>query len=85
MKGAFEYLPQRAKESVRERLGVGRDSGGDVTFIPDDRQLAQFRSRGHVRIDKSRELLGYHPKFDFERGIGMTLKYVDWAFRSPKN
>jgi nucleoside-diphosphate-sugar epimerase len=38
----------------------------------------QAQSR-RVRIDKARQLLGYHPAFDFETGSQLTEQWARWA------
>jgi nucleoside-diphosphate-sugar epimerase len=32
-----------------------------------------------VRIEKARRELGYAPRFDFERGMEATLRFLEWA------
>jgi nucleoside-diphosphate-sugar epimerase len=38
-----------------------------------------FAARARVRIDKARRLLGYAPRFDLARGMGLTEAWARWA------
>jgi nucleoside-diphosphate-sugar epimerase len=80
-------------QAVKNSLRFVRDRLGDNTqkvmkalpprqYIPEGQVLALYRSRCHVRIDKAQELLGYDPKFDFNRGMELTSQYIRWAYRS---
>jgi hypothetical protein len=51
--------------------------------VPDETLLSLYRPKTHVRIDKARELLGYAPRFDFERGMHLTAQYLRWANLAP--
>jgi nucleoside-diphosphate-sugar epimerase len=42
-------------------------------------------STAHVRIDKARELLGYEPAFDFDRGMSLTEAWARWEGLIPQN
>ncbi|MCX6022765.1 MAG: NAD-dependent epimerase/dehydratase family protein [Chloroflexi bacterium] len=48
-------------------------------LVPDQGLMNTFSSRSSVRIEKARRLLGYAPRFDFERGMRETALYVKWA------
>jgi nucleoside-diphosphate-sugar epimerase len=48
-------------------------------FVPPDQLLALYGARTTVKIDKAKRLLGYEPAFDFEQGMDLTAKYVEWA------
>jgi nucleoside-diphosphate-sugar epimerase len=47
--------------------------------LPDDSLLALYLTKTHVSISKARERLGYEPKFDLERGMGLTARFLQWA------
>jgi nucleoside-diphosphate-sugar epimerase len=55
------------------------DTGDLKLHLPDPWRMRLYRSRSHVRIDKAQELLGYHPAFDFERGMALTEVFLRWA------
>ena len=47
--------------------------------LPNDQQLALFRADTIVRIDRARAVLGFEPRFPFDRGMALTEEYVRWA------
>jgi nucleoside-diphosphate-sugar epimerase len=47
--------------------------------LPNEGQIAVQTSRARVRIDKARDLLGYSPRFDLERGMTVTRHFLEWA------
>jgi nucleoside-diphosphate-sugar epimerase len=53
--------------------------GGKV-HRPQGATLALFRSRCHVRIDKAKRLLGYHPRFDLTSGMQRTSPYITGSY-----
>ena len=54
-------------------------AGGGPIHVPDETLLALYKPQTHVRIDKARELLGYEPAIDFERGMDLTARFIHWA------
>lgn len=55
------------------------NSGERPIHIPDRTLVALFCARTRVRIDKARQVLGYQPCFDLERGMELTAKWAAWA------
>ena len=53
-------------------------SSGPI-HVPDETLLSLYKPQTHVRIDKARALLGYHPAVDFEQGMDLTAQYIRWA------
>ena len=47
--------------------------------VPHETQLALYRSKTRVCIDKARSRLGYAPRFDFRSGMEMTSRFIRWA------
>jgi len=47
--------------------------------LPDKSLLALYLTKTHVSISKARERLGYQPKFDLERGMDLTTRFLRWA------
>jgi nucleoside-diphosphate-sugar epimerase len=43
------------------------------------KQVAFLAARTEVSIDKARDLLGYRPAFDFDRGMDLTEAWARWA------
>jgi len=50
-----------------------------LMYLPNEQQLALYGAQARVKIDKAKRLLGYQPKFDFDRGMKLTKQYVQWA------
>jgi nucleoside-diphosphate-sugar epimerase len=48
----------------------------NTVTMPRGATLALYSSRCDIRIDKARDLIGYVPKFDLERGMAITAGYV---------
>jgi nucleoside-diphosphate-sugar epimerase len=84
---------QRIKQVVTSRLGARRVSYlnvavsvlkatvlGRKTHIATGPKLALLASRCDIQIDKAKQLLGYDPQFDLQRGMAMTAPYVIRAF-----
>ena len=79
-------LGQTSWDSLKAAT-VGDDSASSASSpptgrelcVPNETMLALYRSKTRVRIDKARNLLGYAPKFDFDRGMVMAAHFVHWA------
>ena len=78
------HWDETAKRIVR-KLRYGKPPAapaGDPRplILPSNAWLADiYRCPPRLSIEKARRLLGYEPQFDFERGIELTLKYIEWA------
>jgi nucleoside-diphosphate-sugar epimerase len=57
----------------------GHGAATKPLHIPSELLLQMYKSKTRVRIDKARALLGYSPKFDFERGMNVTAEFLRWA------
>lgn len=69
-------------DSLKSKLSSGASSVGQGTppvHLPDPATQTLYESTARVRIDKARQLLGYEPAFDFERGMKLTSEYLRWA------
>ena len=79
-------LPEPAWECAKKTL-LGRQSAPKASpspeskpiHLPSDSHVALFRSKTRVRIDKAKRMLGYHPRFDLERGMWLTEQWARWA------
>jgi nucleoside-diphosphate-sugar epimerase len=74
----------RLKRGMRHLLGNGlvdRAKGHlpAPLLLPDRQQLGRLAARARVRIDKARAQLGYEPAYDFQRGMAVTARYLEWA------
>jgi nucleoside-diphosphate-sugar epimerase len=80
-----EWLPVRKfKGQVRRALGDrlwqrAKSTLPHPLILPDDQQLHLYRAHARIRIDKARQVLGYSPRYDFERGMELTGRFVAWA------
>lgn len=80
-------MPERLWRSMRSNvLGEGQTSNGKngtmgekPLHVPDRTRLALYRSRTRVRIDKARRLLGYEPRFSFEKGMHLTEQWLRFS------
>ena len=52
-------------------------------YIPDRPAEDLYASHTRVRIEKARDLLGYEPAFDLERGMAITAAWAQWARLVP--
>lgn len=59
--------------SIAKRL---KPSGQQGPVSPDHHMLRLFTSKGAVRIDHAKDLLGYSPTFDLEAGLRATEPYL---------
>lgn len=67
----LNLLLQQLRQAVRGRRAV----------LPGAAKHALYAARCHVRIDKARRLLGYHPQFDLQRGMMATEAYVRQTYK----
>jgi nucleoside-diphosphate-sugar epimerase len=87
LSGVKSLLGQSRWDSLKAATfgGDGLDNAngnGEVRralCVPHETQLALYRSKTRVRIDKARSLLGYAPRFDFRSGMEMTARFIRWA------
>lgn len=72
----YEFTRWWTTDNLRTRVKGALSS---PLHVPDEVRLALYRSHAVVRIDKARDLLGYNPRFDFDRGMRLTAQFVNWA------
>ncbi|MCC7490855.1 MAG: NAD-dependent epimerase/dehydratase family protein [Fimbriimonadaceae bacterium] len=77
-------LVRRAYDRVRGWTGQGfwdtmKTRLPPPDHLPDSGLLALYRSRTTVRCEKARQLLGYKPAFDLERGMHLSGAWLRWA------
>jgi nucleoside-diphosphate-sugar epimerase/predicted dehydrogenase len=61
-------------------LGPDRFKGRRQIFVPSPQALALYRSKAIATSEKARTRLGFRPRFDFERGMAATARYLEWAY-----
>lgn len=47
--------------------------------LPDDHMQSFYTVRPHFRIEKAKRVLGYRPRFDFDRGMRLTELWARWS------
>jgi nucleoside-diphosphate-sugar epimerase len=72
---SFKVRMLRGNAPLHEQNGPP----GKTLYLPDETLLNLYNTQTHVRIDKAKQLLGYTPQVDFTRGMGMTMRFVQWA------
>lgn len=65
-------IPKSLRKEFRKSLPL-------PLHLPNEQRLALYRAKARVKIDKAKNLLGYEPKFSFERGMELTAHYIKWA------
>jgi nucleoside-diphosphate-sugar epimerase len=79
------FLSEEQRRSLKSRVlrnGSERkrnEEAGKSIHVPDETLLSFYRPKTRVRIDKAQKLLGYAPRFDFERGMDLTTQFIHWA------
>jgi nucleoside-diphosphate-sugar epimerase len=94
VRAALQAAPPALKRGVK-RLVLGQNKargapapGGNgaaekpIQLLPEP-ALAMLRAKTRVRVDKARSLLGYAPRYDFERGFARTAEWARWAGLAP--
>jgi nucleoside-diphosphate-sugar epimerase len=77
--------PDAMPDPLRMRMmgyyfGSGERRPGKVS-LPSPAALALYRAKAVVSSEKARSRLGYKPKFDFQRGMMLTGRYLEWAYK----
>lgn len=70
----IKFMRSKVSNNLVRKLQTSR------LHIPDGELLALYKSRCHVRIDKAQRALGYEPKFDFNKGMEETERFLRWAY-----
>jgi nucleoside-diphosphate-sugar epimerase len=96
VRAALQATPPALKRGVKRlvlgqrRAGGSPAPGGNGTAAPEkpiqllpEPALAMLRAKTRVRIDKARAVLGYAPRYDFERGFARTAEWARWAGLAP--
>ncbi|MBC9179319.1 NAD-dependent epimerase/dehydratase family protein [Pseudoroseomonas ludipueritiae] len=84
LQSGLDALPKPAYDLVsRAYFGDGSRPTGMV-HLPDPQLLRLYSAKASVDSEKARRILGYAPRFDFERGMAATALYLDWAFGAQR-
>jgi nucleoside-diphosphate-sugar epimerase len=86
VRAATKLVPNAVSTRVAERWlrtggrkVVGMDGDARQLMLPSEAVLQAETNRAEARIEKAKTRLGYSPKFDLERGIEVTRRYLEWA------
>jgi nucleoside-diphosphate-sugar epimerase/predicted dehydrogenase len=82
--GAFlDFLPVRLRRMAVDStyLNVGQRN---ERYVPNQRELKFYTAKAVTNSDKARSILGYNPRFDFQRGMSLTGPYLEWAYGNTR-
>jgi hypothetical protein len=90
VRAAKRVLPGSMRQAVKRRLTGGRSAaapappasrnGAELPIHPlPPGAIRMQAAKSAVRIDKSKRLLGYDPRFDFAAGMRRTAEWARWA------
>jgi nucleoside-diphosphate-sugar epimerase len=81
VRGGQKLAPDGLQRTIQRWYeGIWRLPSPDpAVYVPNPATLALYAAKVHVRIDKSRQLLGFVPAFDLESGMARTAMWARWA------
>lgn len=65
--------------SASLKNNIGNVSPIKEFHLPKEEHMSLFLSKTRVCIDKAKNQLGYHPRFNFDQGMEMTAQWAQWA------
>ena len=71
----LDYIPLITKTLLKKSV---KNSSKPILLLTDS-QVVFFKTRSQVRIDKAKSQLNYNPKFNFEEGMAITERWLDYA------
>lgn len=77
---AADSLPDWATARLEHFFGRYNQIAGRPKYLPTLQLLNLYRAKCRVRIDKAKRMLDYSPKYDVDRGMDLTGKFIRWAF-----
>jgi nucleoside-diphosphate-sugar epimerase/predicted dehydrogenase len=84
LQAGLDALPKPAYDLVsRAYFGDGSRPTGMV-HLPDPQLLRLYTAKASVNSDKARRMIGYAPRFNFDRGMAATALYLEWAFGAQR-
>jgi len=84
--GAYERMLGRSStiSMLPDEVRAYSTGGQPEPFrIHSEHMLGFYTAKARFRIDKARKLLGYHPEFNFEKGMQLTEEWARWAALIP--
>jgi nucleoside-diphosphate-sugar epimerase/predicted dehydrogenase len=80
LQSGLNALPGRLRmKLMKHYFGSGGRRTGE-TFLPSQQALALYSSKAIADSAKARSKLGYRPCFDFQPGMALTGRYLEWAY-----
>ena len=79
---AKDKLGESAKQLIKKLYASYNKVAPSAIYMPGTQQLYLYATKCHVRIDAAQKYLGYQPIFDFEKGMNLTAKYVQWSYEN---
>jgi predicted dehydrogenase/nucleoside-diphosphate-sugar epimerase len=77
-------VPATVPRTAAELCSLARRRDGTAPFrVPSEPMIDFFAARTRVRIDKDKKLLGFAPRYDLARGMGLTEAWARWAGLAP--
>lgn len=84
LQAGLDALPKPAYDLVsRIYFGDGSRPTGMV-HLPDPQLLRLYTAKATVDSRKARQMIGYTPRYDFNRGMAATALYLEWAFGAQR-
>ena len=74
------HLPDRVKSYLMTMFNHYKRVAPYPKYFPSSQLLNIYSANCRVRIDKAKRLLDYKPKYNLNRGMELTAKYINWAF-----
>jgi nucleoside-diphosphate-sugar epimerase len=83
MRDLAQWAKLRLSPSAKIRLkgyySLYRRHAPAAVYTPNAQQMALFRAKCRVRIERAKAELGYQPAYEFVRGMGITAEWLRWA------
>ena len=76
MEACFDVLPAPLRRKMANQLGSSRSGTRGGIFLPQP----MYSSKTTVGSEKAKLKLGFEPRFDFQGGMGLTGRYLKWAY-----
>jgi len=81
LQASLDTLPDKLRMLVKQYyFGSGGRSVGE-TFLPSPQLFALYNSKAIAASEKAHLILGYKPRFNFQRGMVLTGCYLEWAYK----
>ena len=80
LQAGLDSMPDSLRmRMIRYYFGSGKRRTRQI-FLPSREALALYRAKAVASSEKARSRIGYKPHFDFQRGMMLTGRYLEWAY-----